>query len=147
MFDPEFDTFQFMVWHKTNPVPNFRKSSFLNSCELIVACWNKGHIWNFTTQSDMHNFIESGICMGSERVKNTEGKTLHPTQKPVAVLEKIIKIASNENDIVLDCFNGVGSTGEAALKHNRRYIGIEIEKTYFDATEKRLFKYKKQKAE
>ena len=63
---------------------------------------------------------------------------MHPTQKPVAVLEKIIKIASNKNDLVLDCFNGVGSTGVAALKNNRKYIGIEIDKTYIDATEKRL---------
>lgn len=140
-FDPEFDTFQFMVWHKKNPVPNFRKSSFLNSCELIVSCWNKGHTWNFTNQSDMHNFIESGICMGKERIKDNYGKNLHPTQKPLSVLEKIIKIASNENDIVLDCFNGVGSTGEAALKNNRKYIGIEIDKTYMEATEKRLKKY------
>lgn len=137
-FDPEFDTFQFMVWHKTNPVPNFRKSSFLNSCELIVSCWNKGHIWNFTNQKDMHNFIESGICMGKERIKDKDGKNLHPTQKPVAILEKIIKIASNENSVVLDCFNGVGSTGEAALKLNRKYIGIEIDKTYTEATKKRL---------
>lgn len=138
VFDPEFDTFQFMVWHKTNPVPNFRKSSFLNSCELIVSCWNKGHTWNFTNQKDMHNFIESSICMGTERVKDENGKNLHPTQKPVAVLEKIIKIASNKNDLILDCFNGVGSTGVAALKNNRRYIGIEIDKTYINATEKRL---------
>lgn len=137
-FDPEFDTFQFMVWHKTNPVPNFRKSSFLNSCELIVSCWNKGHIWNFTNQKDMHNFVESGICMGKERIKDKDGKNLHPTQKPVAILEKIIKIASNENSVVLDCFNGVGSTGEAALKLNRKYIGIEIDKTYAEATKKRL---------
>ena len=141
VFDPEFDTFQFLVWHKTNPVPNFRKSSFLNSCELIVGCWNKGHTWNFTNQSDMHNFIESGICMGAERIKDSDGKNLHPTQKPLKVLEKIIKIASNEGDIVLDCFNGVGSTGEAALKNNRRYIGIEIDKNYFEATQKRLEKY------
>lgn len=139
-FDTVFDTFQFMVWHKTNPVPNFRKSSFLNSCELIVACWNKGHTWNFTTQKEMHNFIECGICMGNERIKDENGKSLHPTQKPLAVLEKIIKIASNENDIVLDCFNGVGSTGEAALKNNRRYIGVEIDQTYFQATQKRLEK-------
>lgn len=138
VFDPEFDTFQFMVWHKTNPVPNFRKSSFLNSCELIVSCWNKGHTWNFTNQKDMHNFIESGICMGNERVKDGNGKNLHPTQKPVSILEKIVKIASNENDVVLDCFNGVGSTGVAALKHNRRYIGIEIDKKYMDATVQRL---------
>lgn len=142
VFDPEFDTFQFMVWHKTNPVPNFRKSSFLNSCELIISCWNKGHTWNFSNQKDMHNFIESGICMGSERVKGSDGKSLHPTQKPIAVLEKIIKIASNENDLVLDCFNGVGSTGEASMRLNRRYIGIEIDKNYIDASEARLAKYK-----
>lgn len=141
VFDPIFDTFQFMVWHKTNPVPNFRKSSFLNSCELIVSCWNKGHTWNFTTQKDMHNFIESGICMGKERIKDENGKSLHPTQKPVSVLKKIIEIASNEDDVVLDCFNGVGSTGEAALSLNRRYIGIEIDKQYFNATENRLKKY------
>lgn len=140
VFDPEFDTFQFMVWHKTNPVPNFRKSSFLNSCELIVSCWNKGHTWNFTNQKDMHNFIESGICMGSERVKDENGKNLHPTQKPVSILEKIIRIASNENDVVLDCFNGVGSTGVAALRNNRKYIGIEIDETYIKATERRLKK-------
>lgn len=140
VFDPEFDTFQFMVWHKTNPVPNFRKSSFLNSCELIVSCWNKGHTWNFTNQKDMHNFIESGICMGSERVKDQNGKNLHPTQKPVSILEKIIRIASNENDVVLDCFNGVGSTGVAALRNNRKYIGIEIDETYIKATERRLKK-------
>ncbi len=137
-FDPEFDTFQFMVWHKTNPVPNFRKSSFLNSCELIVSCWNKGHTWNFTNQRDMHNFIESGICMGAERVKDENGRNLHPTQKPVAILEKIVKIASNKGDIVLDCFNGVGSTGVAALKNARRYIGIEIDQVYMSATKKRL---------
>lgn len=140
-FDTEFDTFQFMVWHKTNPVPNIRKTSFLNSCELIVSCWNKGHTWNFTNQKDMHNFIESGICMGRERIKDENGKNLHPTQKPIAVLEKIIKIASNENNIVLDCFNGVGSTGEAALKLNRKYIGIEIDSKYINATEKRLKKF------
>lgn len=145
VFDPEFDTFQFMVWHKTNPVPNFRKSSFLNSCELIVCCWNKGHTWNFTNQRDMHNFIESGICMGKERVKDALGKNLHPTQKPVSILKKIIDIASNENDVVLDCFNGVGSTGVAALQKRRRYIGIEIDKVYYDASLKRIENLKKYK--
>ena len=76
--------------------------------------------------------------MGSERLKDENGKNLHPTQKPISILEKIIKIASNENDVVLDCFNGVGSTGVAALKNNRKYIGIEIDKTYMDATKQRL---------
>lgn len=138
IFDPEFDTFQFMVWHKTNPIPNIRKSSFLNSCELIVCCWNKGHTWNFSKQNEMHNFIESSICMGKERIKDKEGKRLHPTQKPVKILKRIIEIASNPNDIVLDCFNGVASTGVAALELNRRYIGIEIDEKYYNASLDRL---------
>lgn len=133
-FDKEFDTFQFMVWHKTNPVPNIRKSSFLNSCELIVCFWNKGHTWNFSTQNEMHNFIENPICMGKERLKNPK----HPTQKPVAILEKIIKIASNEKDTVLDLFMGVGSTGVASAKLNRNFIGVEIDKEYFYAAKKRI---------
>lgn len=133
-FDNEYDTFQFMVWHKTNPVPNFRKSSFLNSCELIVCMWNKGHTWNFKTQSEMHNFIETPICMGSERLQNPK----HPTQKPIAVLKHIIEIASNENDTVLDCFMGVGSTGVACKELNRNFFGIEIDKTYFEAAKQRI---------
>lgn len=135
-FDPLFDTFQFMVWHKTNPVPNIRKSSFLNSCELIVCLWNKGHIWNFTKQNQMHNFFESPICMGRERMKEPK----HPTQKPIAVLEHIIGLASNEGDVVFDPFMGVGSTGHAALNLKRKFIGIELEQEYYTATVKRLEK-------
>ena len=134
VFDSEFDTFQFMVWHKTNPVPNIRKSSFLNSCELIICLWNKGHTWNFSKQNEMHNFIEAPICMGEERLKDPK----HPTQKPVKILEHIIKIASNENDIVLDMFMGVGSTGMAALNLNRKFIGIEIDEVYYSAAVKRI---------
>ena len=139
VFDSEFDTFQFMVWHKTNPVPNVRHTSFLNSCELLVCLWNKGHIWNFSKQNEMHNFIESPICMGEERLKTPS----HPTQKPVKILEHIIKIASNRNDIVLDMFMGVGSTGVAALNLNRKFIGIEIDPIYFKAAQQRLQKLSK----
>ena len=134
VFDKEFDTFQFMVWHKTNPVPNIRKSSFLNSCELIACMWNKGHTWNFLKQSEMHNFIEAPICMGSERLKLPK----HPTQKPLSVLKHIIKIASNEGDLILDMFMGVGSTGVAAIELNRRFIGIEIDEEYYRASERRM---------
>jgi site-specific DNA-methyltransferase (adenine-specific)/modification methylase len=133
-FDKKYDTFQFMVWHKTNPVPNVRKSSFLNSCELIVCMWNKGHTWNFTTQKQMHNFIESPKCMGRERIKNPK----HPTQKPLAVLKHIIQIASRENDIVLDMFMGLASAGVAATQLNRRFIGIEIDENYYKAGVKRM---------
>ena len=133
-FDKEFDTFQFMVWHKNNPVPCVYKKTFLNSCELIICLWNKGHIWNFTTQNEMHNFIQSTICSYPERLKSPR----HPTQKPVSILEHIIKIASNENSIVLDPFMGVGSTGVACSRLNRYFIGIEIDKDYYEAAIKRL---------
>lgn len=134
VFDKEFDTFQFMVWHKTNPVPNIRKASFLNSCELIACMWNKGHTWNFLKQNQMHNFIEAPICMGYERIKSPK----HPTQKPLTILKHIIKIASNEQDLVLDMFMGVGSTGAAALELNRRFIGIEIDEDYYKASARRM---------
>ncbi len=133
-FDHQFDTFQFMVWHKTNPPPKLFKAGFLNSIELIVCMWNKKHTWNFGNQKDMHNFIESPICMGNERLKEPH----HPTQKPIKVLSHLIKLASTEGQTILDPFMGVGSTGVAALLNNRNFIGIELEKEYFDASVKRI---------
>ena len=82
----------------------------------------------------MHNFIQSPICMGNERLKDPK----HPTQKPLKVMRKIIEIASNEGDMIFDPFAGVASTGVAALELNRRFIGIEMDKQYFDASCKRL---------
>lgn len=134
VFDPVFDTFQFIVWHKTNPPPKLRRAGFLNSCELIVCVWNKGHTWNFTKQKDMHNFIESPICMGRERLKNP----VHPTQKPIKVLSRLVKLATNPGDLVFDPFMGVGSSGVAALQLDRRFAGIEIDPVYFRAAEKRI---------
>ena len=137
-FDSEFDTFQFFIWHKTNPAPKIFKNGFLNSCEMIACMWNKGHKWNFSDQRNMHNFIESPICMKPERLSEPK----HPSQKPVRLLEHIVSIASNENDVVFDPFMGVGSTGVAALRNKRRFIGIEIEKSYFDAAEMRIGVYR-----
>ena len=137
-FDSEFDTFQFFIWHKTNPAPKIFKNGFLNSCEMIACMWNKGHKWNFSDQRNMHNFFESPICMKPERLSEPK----HPSQKPVRLLEPIVSIASNENDVVFDPFMGVGSTGVAALRNKRRFIGIEIEKSYFDAAEMRIGVYR-----
>ena len=100
LLDHKFDATNFMVWHKTNPAPKIFKAGFLNSCELIYTCWNKGHTWNFINQAEMHNFVESSICMKPERLSNPK----HPTQKPVAVLKKLITIASNEGDVIFDPF-------------------------------------------
>lgn len=132
--DHRFDTSNFMVWHKTNPAPKIFKAGFLNSCELIFTCWNKKHTWNFISQSEMHNFIQSPICMAPERLRHPK----HPAQKPVTVLKKIIEIASNHNDIILDPFMGVGSTGVAALNLGRRFIGIEISPDYCQAARERI---------
>ena len=133
-FDPLFDTFQFVVWHKTNPPPKLYRAGFLNSCELIVCMWNKGHIWNFGRQNEMHNFIESPICMGRERVKNPT----HPTQKPLKILNKIIEIASHQSDVVFDPFMGVGSTGVSAVQLSRNFIGFEVNPEYFAVAKKRI---------
>lgn len=133
-FDSEFDTFQFAVWHKTNPTPKFYKNGFLNSCELIVCLWNKGHFWNFSTQKEMHNFFESPICMGNERIKDPK----HPTQKPIKVLKNFAQIACPEGGTVLDPFMGVGSTGEACAELGFNFIGMETDEQYFKACETRL---------
>ena len=132
--DHKFDTSNFMIWHKTNPAPKIFKAGFLNSCEMIFTCWNKKHTWNFISQAEMHNFIESPICMRPERLSNPK----HPTQKPIGILKKLINIASNEGDIIFDPFMGVGSTGVAALELNRKFIGVEIDKEYFMAAKKRI---------
>lgn len=134
VFDSVFDTFQFFIWHKTNPAPKIYQNGFLNSCEMIICLWNRGHKWNFSTQNEMHNFFESPICMPPERMREPK----HPAQKPVRLLAHLIKIASNPGDIVFDPFMGVGSTGQAAQECGRRFIGCEIEKEYFDAAQFRL---------
>ena len=134
VFDPLFDTFQFFVWHKSNPVPKIRRQGFLNSCELIVCMWNKGHTWNFGRQREMHNFFEGPICMGPERTKMPK----HPAQKPVKLLKHLVGIASSPGDLVLDPFMGVGSTGVAALELGRRFTGMELDHDYFAAAKGRL---------
>ena len=132
--DQRFDTTNFMIWHKTNPAPKIFKAGFLNSCEMIFTCWNKKHTWNFISQKEMHNFIESPICMRPERLSEPK----HPAQKPVAILKKMIQIASNEGDIIFDPFMGVGSIGVAAIEMGRRFIGVEIDETYYKAAKERI---------
>lgn len=138
-FDSEFDTFQYFIWHKTNPTPKIFKNGFLNSCEMIVCLWNKGHKWNFSSQNQMHNHFECPICMGNERIKQPK----HPSQKPLKLLKHLISIASNENDTIYDPFMGVGSTGVASLMLNRNFIGCEIDPVFFQAAKTRMDEYGK----
>lgn len=134
--DHKFDTSNFMVWHKTNPAPKIFKAGFLNSCEMIFTCWNKKHTWNFISQAEMHNFVESPICMRPERLSDPK----HPAQKPISILKKMIQIATNKDDIIFDPFMGVGSVGVAALELDRRFIGVEIDNSYFKAAKERIEK-------
>ena len=126
-----------IIWHKTNPAPQIRKTGFLSSCEAILWA-TKGfdgkkisYTFNFTTQKEMHNFIETPICMGNER-------TEHPTQKPKRLISHLIKLFSNRNDIILDCFAGSGTLAEAAEELRRRTINIENDKSFFQIMANRL---------
>ena len=103
---------------------------------MIFTGWNKKPTWNFISQAEMHNFLESPICMRPERLSDPK----HPAQKPVSILKKMIEIASNEGDIIFDPFMGVGSMGVAALELNRRFIGVEIDSNYFNAAKNRIEK-------
>ncbi|HOW60553.1 MAG TPA: site-specific DNA-methyltransferase [Candidatus Moranbacteria bacterium] len=133
-----------IIWHKTNPAPQIRKTGFLSSCEAILWA-TKGfnekkidYTFNFTKQNEMHNhikadFVETPICMGNERTK-------HPTQKPAKVLEHLLKIFTNENDWVLDCFAGSGTLQSSADQLKRNSISIENDNEYFEIMKNRAKK-------
>lgn len=126
-----------IIWHKTNPAPQIRKNGFLSSCEAILWATlgynaNKvSYTFNFSRQNEMHNFIETPICMGKER-------TPHPTQKPKRVLAHLVKVFSNEGDLILDPFAGSGTLTEVCSSLNRNSISIEKDVQYFQIACNRL---------
>ena len=128
-----------MIWHKTNPAPQIRKNGFLSSCEAILWATNGfdnkkiSYTFNFSKQNEMHNFIQTPICMGHER-------TAHPTQKPKKVLSHLVKIFTNEKDLILDCFAGSGTLAEVADELKRDSINIENDPDYFKIMKERLKK-------
>ena len=135
-----------VIWNKKNPMPNFRGTRFTNAHEtLIWASKSEKSKYTFNYQSlkclnddlQMRSNWELPICNGSERLKKN-GKKIHSTQKPEALLHRILLATSNKNDLVLDPFLGSGTTATVAKKLGRNYYGIEKEKTYFKAAEQRL---------
>jgi len=128
----KFKTRTIISWHKTNPTPSFRKVNFLSSCEfIVVGSKGESRLPNFLMQKEMHNFFET--ANGS-----SYKKTKHPTEKPTNLIEWLIKIGSNEGDIILDCFMGSGTTAIASLKLNRKFIGIEKEEEYVKIANARI---------
>lgn len=137
-----------VIWRKTNPMPNFRGRRFTNAHETMIWASRdpnaKGYTFNYEALKAGNDDVQVRsdwtfpLCTGSERLKGTDGKKLHPTQKPEALLARVILSSSKPGDLVLDPFNGTGTTGAVAKKLGRRYIGLEREKKYASAAEKRI---------
>ena len=137
-----------IVWRKANPMPNFRGRRFTNAHETMIWA-SKGP----TAKSYTFNYdaLKAGnedcqvrsdwflpICTGGERLKDADGRKTHPTQKPEALLARVLLSASNPGDLVLDPFFGSGTTGAVARRLRRKFIGIERDTTYAAAARARI---------
>ncbi len=135
-----------VVWIKTNPMPNFRGARFTNAHETLLWA-SKAHGSRYTfnhhamkalnDELQMRSDWTLPICTGPERIK-TDGKKAHSTQKPEALLYRILLASTNPGDIVLDPFFGAGTTGAVAKKLGRRWIGIEREEAYVNIARQRI---------
>jgi modification methylase len=135
-----------VVWTKTNPMPNFRGVRFTNAHEtLIWAQKEHGAQYTFNHHAmkalnenlQMRSDWTLSICSGGERLKK-DGKKLHPTQKPEALLYRVLMASTDAGDVVLDPFFGTGTTGAVARRLHRRFIGIEKDPEYAAAAEERI---------
>ncbi|MGB8982799.1 MAG: site-specific DNA-methyltransferase, partial [Anaerolineales bacterium] len=135
-----------IVWTKNNPTPNFRGVRFTNAHETIIwAQKKKGAKYTFHHQSmkalnddlQMRSDWYLPIVTGKQRLK-LNGKKAHSTQKPEALLYRVIMASSNPGDLVLDPFFGTGTTGAVAKKLGRQWIGIERDRKYIRVAQKRV---------
>jgi DNA modification methylase len=136
-----------VVWVKTNPMPNFRGVRFTNAHETLLWCKKskeqKKYTFNyhamkmFNDEKQMRSDWEISLCTGSERL-TVNGEKLHATQKPEALLYRVILSSSNPGDVVLDPFFGTGTTGAVAKKLGRHFIGIEREEAYIRGARTRV---------
>lgn len=136
-----------IVWVKTNPMPNFRGTRFTNAHEtLIWATPTKTgkYTFNYETMKklnggkQMRSDWDINICLGEERVKDANGKSLHNTQKPMDLLRRVILSSTKPGDIILDPFVGSGTTAAAAKELGRKFIGIDREPIYVNAARERV---------
>jgi modification methylase len=136
-----------VVWVKTNPMPNFRGKRFTNAHETLIwaardadarPTFNYDAMKAFNEDLQMRSDWLLPICSGPERLKSHEGSKAHPTQKPEALLHRVLLATTNPGDVVLDPFFGTGTTGAVARRLGRRFIGIERDKTYAEAAETRI---------
>src|SRR5687767_136315 len=127
-----------VIWRKANPMPNFRGTRFTNAHETLIwaARGRKSRVtFNYESlkaaneETQMRSDWLFPICSGGERLKDGDDK-VHPTQKPEALLHRIIAATTRPGDVVLDPFFGTGTTGAVAKRLGRKFIGIERESTY-----------------
>src|SRR5882757_8920812 len=137
-----------VVWRKSNPMPNFRGRRFTNAHETLIwatrESTGKGYTFNYEALKAGNDDVQVrsdwtiALCTGEERLKGGDGKKLHPTQKPEALLARVILASSRPDDLVLDPFCGTGTTGAVAKRLRRRFIGLERDAAYAQAAEKRI---------
>ncbi len=138
-----------VVWRKSNPMPNFRGRRFTNAHETMVwASKNQDskYTFNYEAMKALNDDLQMRsdwllpICNGGERLKNDDGKKAHPTQKPEALLHRVVLASSRVGDVILDPFFGSGTTGAVAKQLGRDFIGIERDPDYIELAKKRIAK-------
>jgi modification methylase len=137
-----------IVWRKANPMPNFRGKRFTNAHETLIWASKGQDAKSYTFHYDAMKAANEDVqmrsdwffplCTGEERLKDADGRKVHPTQKPEALLARILLSSSNPGDVVLDPFFGSGTTGAVAKMLGRNFIGCERDHTYAAAARKRI---------
>jgi modification methylase len=136
-----------VIWRKTNPMPNFRGKRFTNAHETLIWAGRdaKARVtFNYEAMKALNDDIQMRsdwlfpICAGPERLRDGEGRKAHPTQKPEALLHRLLLASTNPGDLVLDPFFGTGTTGAVARRLGRRWLGIERDPVYAAAAETRI---------
>jgi modification methylase len=136
-----------IVWRKSNPMPNFRGTRFTNAHETLICCAKDEkarYTFNYRAMKALNDDLQMRsdwvlpICAGGERVKGEDGSKAHPTQKPEALLYRILLACTKPGDVVLDPFFGTGTTGAVARRLGRRWIGIERETAYLKVARERI---------
>ncbi|WP_155264570.1 site-specific DNA-methyltransferase [Sphingomonas segetis] len=145
--DADFWILNDIVWRKTNPMPNFRGTRFTNAHETLIWCAKDEkarYTFNYRAMKALNDDLQMRsdwvlpICAGAERVKGVDGHKAHPTQKPEALLYRILLACTKPGDVVLDPFFGTGTTGAVARRLGRRWIGIERESAYVKVARERI---------
>jgi modification methylase len=145
--DLDFWMLNDVIWRKANPMPNFRGTRFTNAHETLIwasrsqksrVTFNYEAMKLANDDTQMRSDWLFPICTGAERLKDEDDGKVHPTQKPEALLFRILNATTKPDDIVLDPFFGTGTTGAVARKLGRHFIGIEREESYVSAALQRI---------